>query len=118
MSQRDPGQPFYLKKVEVNLAGFSIVELVVVLGGLSILTGLAVPNVLKWNKLAQIDEAKSLLNSAAVECLQRVRTHPNDYKTWQPESLKAKSLKSVAMTYSRIIDDINIDSQPVIMFPC
>ena len=69
--------------------GFSLVELVVVLAGISILAGLAIPNVLKWNKLSQVDEAKGLLNAAASECLQRLRTNPDDYLSWTPSAIKA-----------------------------
>ena len=71
---------------------FTLLELIVVLAGLGILAGLAIPNFIKYLEFAQIDEAKSLLNAAASECLQRYRTHPTDWANYQPEVLKTRSL--------------------------
>ena len=45
----------------------------VVLAGLGILSSFAVPNVIKYFDYASVDEAKSLLNSAAADCLQNLR---------------------------------------------
>ena len=62
-----------------NSLGFSIVELVVVLAGMSILTTLALTGIggnngiLSWKKRADIDRTKALLNSAAADCLQKSR---------------------------------------------
>ena len=53
--------------------GYSVVELAVVLAGLAILSSLAIPNYQKYLKSARVDEAKSLLNSAAADCLQSLR---------------------------------------------
>ena len=53
--------------------GFSLIELIVVLAGLGILSSLAIPNVIKYLDYARVDEAKSLLNSAAADCLQGLR---------------------------------------------
>ena len=58
--------------------GFSLIELIVVLAGLGILSSLAVPNVLKFLDYARVDEAKSLLNSAAADCLQELRRKGSD----------------------------------------
>jgi len=58
-------------------SGFTLVELIVVLAGLGILASLAIPNFLKYLEQAKIDQAKSLLNSAAAECLQMYRSEGN-----------------------------------------
>jgi len=73
-------------------AGFSLPELIVVLAGLGILASLAIPNFIKYLQFAQIDEAKSLLNSAAAECLQLRRSDPMKWSEAQPEALKARTL--------------------------
>jgi len=71
--------------------GFTLLELIVVLAGLGILASLAIPNFLKYLQFAQIDEAKSLLNAAASECLQELRRSSDDsWKDFQPEALKAR----------------------------
>jgi len=70
---------------------FSLLELIVVLAGLGILASLAIPNFIKYLQFAQIDEAKSLLNTAASECLQELRRSSDDsWKNFQPEALKAR----------------------------
>ena len=53
--------------------GFTLLELIVVLAGLGILSSLAIPNFIKYLDYARVDEAKSLLNSAAADCLQGLR---------------------------------------------
>ena len=53
--------------------GFSLLELIVVLAGLGILSSLAIPNYMKYLDYAKVDEAKSLLNSVAADCLQGLR---------------------------------------------
>lgn len=72
--------------------GFSLIELIVVIAGLGILAGLAIPNFIKYLEFAQVDEAKSLLNAAAAECLQRYRSSPNEWVTHEPDALKSRSL--------------------------
>ena len=56
-----------------NSHGFTLLELIVVLAGLGILSSLAIPNVIKYLDYAKVDEAKSLLDSAAADCLQGLR---------------------------------------------
>ncbi|KZR62076.1 hypothetical protein PMIT1303_02279 [Prochlorococcus sp. MIT 1303] len=75
--------------------GFSIFELVIVVAVLSILSAIAVTSIDNATKFAQLDEAKALLNAAAAECLQRVRTNPDDYQTWQPDALKSREMKGI-----------------------
>ena len=53
--------------------GFTLLELIVVLAGLGILSSLAIPNYIKYLDYAKVDEAKSLLNSVAADCLQGLR---------------------------------------------
>ena len=61
-----------MKNLERN-SGFTLLELIVVLAGLGILSSLAIPNYMKYLDYAKVDEAKSLLNSVAAECLQGLR---------------------------------------------
>jgi prepilin-type N-terminal cleavage/methylation domain-containing protein len=81
-------------KTKKNNSAFTLLELIVVLAGLGILAGLAFPNFLKYLEFAQIDEAKSLLNAAASECLQLKRNSSNSTSdVWmsdEPEVLKSR----------------------------
>ena len=53
--------------------GFSIIELVVVIGVISILSGITFPRIRNIIEISNVDEVKSLLNSAAADCLQKSR---------------------------------------------
>ena len=53
--------------------GFSLLEIAVVLAVLSLLSSIAIPNILKIGKDANLSEAQALLNSAAADCLQSKR---------------------------------------------
>jgi len=65
--------------------GYSILELVAVMSILSLLAALAIPNFVRWIKLSRIDSVKTLLNSAASECLQEIR-NGNDPNKVSPNS--------------------------------
>ena len=58
---------------DVN-AGFSLLELTVVVVVLGILSSVSLPRISSFLAFADIDQAKSLLNSAAADCLQKYRT--------------------------------------------
>ena len=53
--------------------GFSLLEIAVVLAVLSLLSSIAIPNILKIGKDSNLSEAQALLNSAAADCLQSKR---------------------------------------------
>jgi prepilin-type N-terminal cleavage/methylation domain-containing protein len=69
-----------LKKNKVNKEeqGFTLIELVVVIAGLSALAAFTIPNILNTLKLNRIEEAKALMNSFAADCLgqYRISTDP------------------------------------------
>ena len=65
-------------QLEARESGFSLIELMVVIAGLGILSSFAIPNVIKYFDYASVDEAKSLLNSAAADCLQNLRRQGNN----------------------------------------
>lgn len=69
-------------KSTANSQGYSLIELVVVLFVMGVLASIAIPPFLSWITLGKIDETKSLLNSAASECIQKIRTgsSPGDIK--------------------------------------
>ena len=53
--------------------GFTLVELSIVVVVLGILGSFGITNITKWSKLAKVDEATTILNTALVECLQLSR---------------------------------------------
>ncbi len=84
--------------------GFSLMELTVVVAILGILGSLSISNFSKWLKLANIDEAMSVLNNSLVECLQASRTGTDpttisppseviDNNRLEPANYKIKSSK-------------------------
>ena len=77
----EPRRPITLGRVVgPGEMGFSLLELAVVVAILGILSALAIPNIAKWIALSRVDAVKTLLNSAAAECLQDVRSgiDPNE----------------------------------------
>ena len=75
--------------------GFTLLELIVVLAGLGILSSLAIPNFMRLLDFNNIDEAKSLLNTAAADCLQRSRLNDTASKdTIDEEILSDQRLKT------------------------
>ena len=77
-------------------SGFTLLELVVVMAGLSVLSSLAIPNIARIFDFNNIDEAKSLLNSAAADCLQSARLNSgSDTQEIDPSILSNKRLTSI-----------------------
>ena len=77
-----------LKSININAAkGYTVLELSVAAAIMVSLTAIATPNILKFMQDGQVDEAKTLLNTAIAECLSKKNqgiTSGNDYT---PESL-------------------------------
>ena len=68
------------KKVYYESDGFTLVELVVVMGVLATLASLAIPNVLNSIKLSKVEEAKALMNAYASDCLGKYRISTDPVK--------------------------------------
>ena len=78
------------------LNGFSLIELVVVLAGLGILSGLALPNYIRLLTFNNIDDAKVRLNNGAADCLQKSRINdPGTKDTIDGEILSDKGLNII-----------------------
>ena len=76
--------------------GFTLLELIVVLAGLSILSSLAIPNIGRIFDFNNIDEAKSLLNTAAADCLQSARLNSEtETQEIDPNILSNKRLSNI-----------------------
>ena len=60
--------------IDSRTEGFTLLELIVVLAGLGILSSLTIPNFIAILDSYNVDEIKTLLNSAAADCLQRGRS--------------------------------------------
>jgi len=77
-----------LKSININaVKGYTVLELSVAAAIMVSLTAIATPSVLKFMQDGQVDEAKTLLNTAIAECLSKKNqgiTSGNDYT---PESL-------------------------------
>ena len=78
-----------------NTSGFTLLELIVVLAGLSILTSLAIPNIARIFDFNNIDEAKALLNTAAADCLQKSRLDSSNKEKIDSNILSDKKLSSI-----------------------
>ena len=60
---------------------FTIVELIIVIAGLSALASFSIPSFLNTVKLNKIEEAKAIMNAYASDCLAkyRISTDPADF---------------------------------------
>ena len=67
-------KPRSIRHLALNNPGFTLLELIVVLAGLGILSSLAIPNFIALLDSNNLDEVKTLLNSAAADCLQKARS--------------------------------------------
>ena len=53
--------------------GFSLLELAVVISILSIIAAISFPSIVTWIAKSKVDSAKTIVNSAAADCLQQIR---------------------------------------------
>ena len=83
---------------------FTILELTSVVAVLSILAGIAIPNINSFVKQSKIDSAKAKLNSAAVKCLQNIRSGSNPSDPIDSNIISNKLLESDEY---EIIDGLN-----------
>ncbi len=60
-----------------NNEGFTLIELIVVIGGLAALSAFTIPNFLNSIKLNKIEEAKAIMNGYASDCLIKFRESSN-----------------------------------------
>ncbi len=83
-------------KKESN-AGFSLIELSVVLVVLSTLGAIAIPNILNTIKLNRGEEAKALMNSYIAECLGQFRASKSaeDFNKVSPSSFSEDRLNAI-----------------------
>ena len=81
--------------------GFTLIELIVVLAGLGMLSSLAIPNYLKYLDNAKVDQAKSMLNSAAADCLQGLRNEGTSRlgKITDEAILSSELMKSISYDF-------------------
>ncbi len=68
------------KKPYKESEGFTLVELIVVIGALATLASFAIPNVLNSIKLSKAEEAKALMNAYASDCLGKYRISTDPVK--------------------------------------
>lgn len=78
----------YLKLVNSNAAkGYTVLELSVAAAIMVSLSAIATPSVLKFMQDGQVDEAKTLLNTAIAECLSKKNQGITSGNRYTPESL-------------------------------
>ena len=78
--------------------GFTLIELVVVIAGLSTLAAISIPGVIDLIKLSKIDEAKAIMNGYISDCLgqYRISTDPsNFYNNAIPDDLDEVRLETL-----------------------
>ena len=84
-------------------AGFSILEITVVVVVLGILSSIALPRIGNALAAADIDAAKALLNTAAADCLQNSRLNNEDRDSIDETIISDKNLNTLGFQ----IDDAN-----------
>ena len=83
-----------------NNSGFTLIELVIVIAGLSALSSFAIPSYLNSIKLNKVEQAKALINGYAADCLSQYRTKKTSEKAKfldeaTPTQLQNLELKSL-----------------------
>jgi len=77
-----------LKSINTNAAkGYTVLELSVAAAIMVSLTAIATPSILKFMQDGQVDEAKTLLNTAIAECLSKKNQGITSGNNYTPESL-------------------------------
>lgn len=82
-----------------NNNGFTLIELIVVIGALAALASFSVPSFLNSIKLNKIEEAKAIMNSYASDCLGkfRISTDPADFiENAAPDQLDNMKLSTLS----------------------
>ncbi len=96
---------------QLERAGFTLLELLVVLAGLGVLSSLAITNVSKYIDYTREDQANSLLNSVASDCLQKLRREGNADSTIDENILSFEKLKTFGYEFSQ-------DDSPEVLPKC
>ena len=80
-----------------NNKGFTLIELIIVIGGLAALGSFTFPNILTQLKLNKIEEAKAIMNGYAADCLgkYRISTDPNIMEESAPDQLDNVKLETL-----------------------
>ena len=81
-----------------NNSGFTLIELIIVIGGLAALSSFTFPNILASIKLNKIEEAKAIMNGYAADCLgkYRISTDPVEFiEESTPDDLDNMKLQSL-----------------------
>ena len=87
-----------ISKKDNNDKGFTLIELIVVVAGLSILSSLAIPNILNQIKLNRIEGIKASMNGFAADCLGKSRTYDGNDLTLYLESTSPNDLDNVRLS--------------------
>lgn len=86
---------FVFKSLQSDQQGFSLLELVVVVVVLGILSSVTLPKIGDVISSSQIDEAKSLLNMTAADCIQKSRLNSRDKDTIDETIVSDQRLSSI-----------------------